>query len=74
MISRTPSLDEWPYRMVRLAQPVFAPRPVSERNAARTFRGDALMPDVRHVIAESSRKIARGATCGVFYTDLRQSE
>jgi hypothetical protein len=36
------------------------------------FGGDMLMPDVRHLIAECSRKDAPGAACGVYYADLRQ--
>jgi hypothetical protein len=35
------------------------------------FGGDVLMPDVRRLIAQCPRKDAPGATCGVYYADLR---
>jgi hypothetical protein len=66
MISRTPTLAEWPYRT--------RPRPVSTPWAVSLiarFGGDVLMPDVRHLIAECPHKDAPGAACGV-YSDLRE--
>jgi hypothetical protein len=36
------------------------------------FGVDALIPDVRHLIAECPRRNAPGAACGVFYTDVRE--
>jgi hypothetical protein len=35
------------------------------------FGGDALMPDVRHLITQCRRKDAPSAACGVYYADLR---
>jgi hypothetical protein len=66
MISRTPTLAEWPYQMVRLACDL-CPRPgqyCKETLIAR-LGDDVLMPDVRHLIAQSPRKDAPGAACGV---------
>jgi hypothetical protein len=61
MISRTPTLAEWPYR-VRL---VCDHCPRSGQNRKETliaqFGGDVLMPDVRHLIAQCPRKDAPGA-------------
>jgi hypothetical protein len=73
MISRTPTLAEWPYRMVRLACD-HCPRVGQYRKDTliARFGGDVLMPDVRHLIAQCSRKDAPGAACGVHYADLRQ--
>ena len=34
------------------------------------FGSDALMPDVRHLIAQCPRKDAPGAACGVHHADL----
>jgi hypothetical protein len=72
MISRTPTLAEWPYRMVRLACD-YCPRRGQPRKETliERFGGDVLMPDVRHLIAECPRKDAPGAACGVYYADLR---
>jgi hypothetical protein len=69
MISRTPTLAEWPYRMMRLACD-YCPRagPGKETLLAR-FGGDVLMPDVRHLIAECPRK---DAPVAVYYADLRE--
>jgi hypothetical protein len=36
------------------------------------FGGEVLMPDVRHLIAQSPREDAPGAACGVYYADLRE--
>jgi hypothetical protein len=65
MISRTPTLAEWPYRMVRLACDR-CPRRGQYRKES-----DVLIPDVRHLIAQCPRKNAPGAASGVFYADLR---
>jgi hypothetical protein len=64
MISRTPTLAEWPYRMVRLACD-YCPRKGQYRKETliARFGGDVLMPDVRHLIAECPRKDAPGAAC-----------
>jgi hypothetical protein len=53
MISRTPTLAEWPYRMVRLACDL-CPRCGQYRKDTLIARlgGDVLIPDVRHVIAQ----------------------
>jgi hypothetical protein len=70
MISRTPTLAEWPYRMVRLACDQ-CPRRGQYRKETliEKYGCDVLMPDVRHLIA---RKDAPGAACGVYFTDLRK--
>jgi hypothetical protein len=62
MISRTPTLAEWPTRMVRLACD-YCPRKGQYRKETllARFGGDVLMPDVRHLIAECPRKDAPGA-------------
>jgi hypothetical protein len=73
MISRPPTLAEWPYRMVRLACD-HCPRRGQYRKDTLIARlgGDVLMPDVRHLIAQCPRKDAPGAACGVYYADLRE--
>jgi hypothetical protein len=68
MITRTPTLAEWSDRMVRLACDL-CPRRGQYRKETliARFGGDVLMPDVRHLIAECSRKNAPGAArvlCG----------
>jgi hypothetical protein len=57
VISRTPTLAEWPYRMVRLACDL-CPRRGQYRKETliARFGGDVLMPDVRHLIAQCPRK------------------
>jgi hypothetical protein len=62
MISRTPTLAEWPYRIVRLACD-HCPRRGQYRKETLVarFGSDVLMPDVRHLIAECRRKDAPGA-------------
>jgi hypothetical protein len=75
MISRAPTLAEWPYRMVRLACD-HCPRVGQYRKETliARFGGDVLMSDVRHyLIAQCPRKYAPGAACGVFYADLRKT-
>jgi len=37
------------------------------------FGGDVLMPDFQHLIAQCPRKDVRGAACGVYFADLRES-
>jgi hypothetical protein len=66
MISRTPTLAEWPYPMVRLACD-YCPRRGQYRKETliARFGGDVLMPDVRHLIAQCPRKDAPGTACGV---------
>jgi hypothetical protein len=61
MISRTPTLAEWPYRMVRLACD-YCPRRGQYRKETllARFGGEVLMPDVRHLIAQCPRKDAPG--------------
>jgi hypothetical protein len=53
MISRTPTLAEWPDRVVRLACDL-CPRRGQYRKETliARFGGDVLMPDVRHLIAQ----------------------
>jgi len=69
MITRTPTLAEWPYRMVRLACDLCPRRGQYRKNTlVARFGGDVLMPDVRHLIAQCPR---RCAACGVYYADLR---
>jgi hypothetical protein len=67
MISRTPTLAGWPYRMVRLACD-YCPRRGQYRKETliARFGGAVLMPDVRHLIAECPRKDAPGQACAVF--------
>jgi hypothetical protein len=67
MISRTPTLAEWPYRMVRLACD-HCPRRGQYRKETliSRFGGLVLMPDVRHLIAECPRKDAPGALPRLF--------
>jgi hypothetical protein len=76
MISRTPTLADWPYRMVRLACD-HCPRRGQYRKDTliEEFSGDMLMPDVRHLIAiaECLRRNPPGQACGVYYADLRTS-
>jgi hypothetical protein len=73
MISRTPTLAEWPLRMVRLACDHCSRRgQYRKETLIARFDGDVLMPDVRHLIAECPRKDAPGAACGVYYMDLRE--
>jgi hypothetical protein len=73
MISRTPTLAEWPYRMVRLACDYCSRRgQYRKETLIARFGGEVLMPDVRHMIAECPRKDAPGAACGVYYADLRE--
>jgi hypothetical protein len=73
MISRTPTLAEWPDRMVRLACDLCPRRGQNRKDTlVARFGGDVLMPDVRHLIAQCPRKDAPGATCGVYYADLRE--
>jgi hypothetical protein len=69
MIFRTPTLSEWPDRMVRLACDL-CPRRGQYRKGTfiARFGGDVLMPDVRHLIAECPRKDVPGAACGVLAT------
>ncbi|MBO0756907.1 MAG: hypothetical protein J2P54_13685 [Bradyrhizobiaceae bacterium] len=73
MIYRTPTLAQWPLRMVRLACDL-CPRRGQYRKETliEKFGGDVLMRDVRHLIAECPRKDAPGAARGVFYADLRE--
>jgi hypothetical protein len=72
MITPTPTLAEWPLRMVRLACD-HCPRRGHYRKETllARFGGDVLMPDVRHPIAECPRKDASGAACGVYHADLQ---
>jgi hypothetical protein len=74
MTHQTPTLAEWPYRMVRLACDLCPRRgQYKKETLIARFGGDVLMPDVRHLIAECPRKDAPGVARGVFYADLRQS-
>jgi hypothetical protein len=59
MISRTPTLAEWPYRTVRLACDL-CPRRGQYRKETllARFGGDVPMPDVRHLIAKCPHKDA----------------
>jgi hypothetical protein len=56
MISRTPTLAEWPYRMVRLACD-YCPRRGQYRKETLVarFGGDVLMPDVRGTSSRNAR-------------------
>ena len=73
MISRTPTLSEWPYRMVRLACDL-CPRRGQYRKETliALFGGDVLMPDLRHKIAQCPRFDTPGQTCGVYFADPRE--
>ena len=73
MTSRTPSLAEWPYRIVRLACDL-CPRSGQYRKETLValYGGDVKMPDLRHKIAHCPRFDAPGAACGVYYADLRK--
>jgi hypothetical protein len=73
MISRTPTLAEWPYGIVRLVCGL-CPRRGEYRKGTliARFGGDVKMPDLRHLIARCPRKDAPGAVCGVYYADLRE--
>jgi hypothetical protein len=59
VIARTPTLADWPHRMVRLACDL-CPRcgQYREETLIARFGGGVLMPDVRHLIAECPRKDA----------------
>jgi hypothetical protein len=72
MISRTPTLAQWPYGMVRLACD-HCPRRGQYRKETllARFGGDVKMPDLRHLIAKCPRRNAPGQACGVYYADLR---
>ena len=73
MISRTPTLADWPYRMVRLACEHCPPRGHYRKDTLIVpFGGDVLMPDVRHLIARCPRRNAPGQACGAYYADLRE--
>jgi hypothetical protein len=74
MISRTPTLAEWPSRTVRLARDL-CPRRGQYRKETliARFGGGVLMPDVRHLIAECpqqgrTRCGVGGALCGFAWT------
>jgi hypothetical protein len=75
MISRAPTLADWPYRMVWLACDHCPRRDqyLKETLIAR-FGSDVLMPDVRHFIAECPHEDAPGRACGVYYADLRERD
>jgi hypothetical protein len=69
----TLTLVQWPYRMVRLACDHCERRGQFRKDTLLArFGGGVLMPDVRHLIAQCPRKDAPGATCGVYYADLRE--
>jgi hypothetical protein len=73
MISPTPTLAEWPDRMVRLTCDLCPRRGQYRKDTLiARFGGDVLMPDVRHLIAKCPRKDAPGAACGAYYADLRE--
>jgi hypothetical protein len=56
MISRTPTLSEWPYRMARLARDLCRRRGQYRKDALITrLGGDVLMSNVRHLIAQCPR-------------------
>jgi hypothetical protein len=57
MISRTPTLAEWPFRMVRRACD-HCPRSGRYRKETLIAQSEVLMPDVRHLLAECPRKDA----------------
>jgi hypothetical protein len=71
--SRTPTLAEWPYGMVRITCGL-CPRRRQHRKGTliRRFGGDVTMPDLRHLITRCPRKDAPGAASGVYYADLRR--
>jgi hypothetical protein len=73
MISRTPTLADWPYRMVRLACD-HCPRRGQYRKETLVarFGGDVLMPDVRHPIAAMPARMRQVRPVGVYYADLRE--
>jgi hypothetical protein len=66
VVTRTPTLAEWPYRMVRLACDL-CPREGQYRKETQIerFGSDVLMPDARHLIAECPPKDAPGGVWGV---------
>jgi hypothetical protein len=73
MISRTPTLAEWLYGMVRLPCGLASRRGQYRKGTLiRRFGGDVKMPDLRHLIARCPHKDAPGAACGVYYADLRE--
>jgi hypothetical protein len=73
VIARTPSLADWPYRIVWLACDLCPRRGQYRKDTlVARFGGDVLMLDVRHLIAQCPRKEAPGAACGVYYADLRE--
>jgi hypothetical protein len=70
MISRTPTLAEWSYRMMRLACDLCPRRGQYRKDTLIVrFGGDVLMPDVRHLVARCPRKHASEAACGVYFAD-----
>ena len=73
MIHRTPTFAEWPLRMVRLACDNCDRRgQYRKETLIAKFGGDVLMPNLRHKIANCSRRDAPGQACGVYYADLRE--
>jgi hypothetical protein len=73
VISRTPTLAEWPYGMVRLACDLCPRRGQYRKDTLiARFGGDVLMPDLLDLIAECPRRSAPGQACGVYYADLRE--
>ena len=67
MIYRTPTLAEWPLRMVRLAcDPCDRRGQYRKETLIAKFGGDVLMPDLRQKIANCQRRDAPGQACGVF--------
>jgi hypothetical protein len=64
MISRTPTLAEWPYRMVRLACDLCPRRgQYRKETLVALYGGDMKMPDLRRKIAHCPRFDAPGAAC-----------
>jgi hypothetical protein len=70
MTYQTPTLAEWPNRMVRPACDL-CPRSGQCRKdkLIARFGGDVLMPDLRHLVAECPRKDAPGAASDDHFPD-----
>ena len=70
---KTPSLAEWPLRMVRFACSLCPRRGQYRKDTlVAKFGRDVLMPDLRYLVANCPDKDAPGAACGVYYADLRE--
>jgi hypothetical protein len=73
MTTRTPTLRDWPYYMVRLACDVCPRRGQYRKDKLMLrFGGDMPMPELQHKIANCPRKETTGDACGAYFSGLRR--